>query len=488
MKNRQMTYACTLAALLLAFRAAPVAAVADPTVTGPIAGAPTLLSSTTFDLAPLGYVQEEYFLEGTATSYTSATPLSTDGAWVATPGPTAAYKTRVVVRRPTTNAQFNGAVVVEWLNVSGGLDADPDWLFTHAYLLREGYASVAVSAQFVGVEGGSSPLGLNLSLKAVNPARYGTLVHPGDSFSYDIYSQVAQALRHPIGAGIMGGLPVERILATGESQSAFRMVTYVNAVHPIVGLYDGFLIHSRSGGAAPLAQSPQTPVGAPTPSFIRTDVDVPVLTFQTETDVTALGSHAIRQPDTAQIRLWEVAGTAHGDMYQLGIGLTDPGPTPIDVTHLSAPSAVFGGIITCARPINSGPQQYILSAAVARLDRWVRTGRAPRSQPLLDTVAGPPVALVLDALGNATGGIRTPPLDVPIAVRSGLGQTGGSFCFLFGTTTPFTPATLATLYPTHDRYVSLVRRASRAAVRRGVLLRPDARALRLSAAASTIGN
>ena len=35
------------------------------------------------------------------------------------------------------------------------------------------------------------------ALKQWDPERYGDLVHPGDQYSYDIYSQAAQAVRRP---------------------------------------------------------------------------------------------------------------------------------------------------------------------------------------------------------------------------------------------------------------------------------------------------
>jgi len=44
----------------------------------------------------------------------------------------------------------------------------------------------------------------------------------------------------------------EKMLATGRSQSAFRLVTYINAVHPLAHLFDGFLVHSRGSSPAPL--------------------------------------------------------------------------------------------------------------------------------------------------------------------------------------------------------------------------------------------
>jgi hypothetical protein len=286
-----------------------------PTVTGPITGPGSpFVASTSFALAPLGYVEEEFFLSGTATGYTSAAPLGSDGLWAVTPGGTAAYQTRILVRRPSDSGRFNGTVLVEWLNVSGGLDAAPDWIFAHTHIMREGFVWVGVSAQRVGIEGGGG-LGLNLALKVLNPARYGVLVHPGDTFSYDMYSQVAQALRASEGVRPLGPLTAERVIAIGESQSAFRLTTYVNAIHPLAGVYDGFLVHSRGGGGAPLSQTPEPSVQAPTPTFVREDIDVPVLTFQTETDLLGLGSLAARQRDGRMIRLWEVAGTAHGDAF-----------------------------------------------------------------------------------------------------------------------------------------------------------------------------
>ena len=264
------------------------------------------------------------------------------------------------------------------------------------------------------------------------------------------------------------------------------MVTYVNAIHPLAGVYDGFLVHSRGGGGAPLSQAPQVSITPRTPTFIREDIDVPVLTFQTETDLIALGSLAIRQPDTDKIRLWEVAGTAHADVYQAALGWTDTGRVALDVTHEPLLSSVGGGFISCGAPVNAGQQQYVLTAAVSKLTRWIRSGRPPKkSSPLLEVDAGP--AYRLDANGNVLGGIRTPSVDAPIVKLSGLGQTGSSFCFLFGTTVPLSDARLSALYPTQRAYVSAVARSARAALRDGFLLRPEARAIRRAAAASGVG-
>jgi len=225
----------------------------------------------------------------------------------------------------------------------------------------------------------------------------------------------------------------------------------------------------------------------PSPAPLRDDLDEPVLTFQTETDLVTLGFLPARQPDTKRLRLWEVAGTAHSDVYQLGAGSTDTGPAGLDTSYLPPQTSVFG-VITCAQPINAGPHHFVLMAAFSQLDRWVRRGKPPRRAPRLAVTDGTPAAFELDALGNVEGGIRTHMVEAPIARHSGLGQTGGSFCRLFGTSVRFDAATLADLYPSNKRYVAAVRRATRKAVQRGWVLETDAKGIIAAAKASGIGD
>ena len=78
------------------------------------------------NLARDGYVEHEYVAAGTASSYKANGELTDDGRWTFEPDEQARYRTRVLVRRPEDPEQFSGAVVVEWLNVSGGVDADPN--------------------------------------------------------------------------------------------------------------------------------------------------------------------------------------------------------------------------------------------------------------------------------------------------------------------------------------------------------------------------
>ncbi len=452
------------------------ASVPSPLVEGPVTGGQgrAWFSGAGFPLADFGYLEEEYFLSGSARGFRNVGDLDSDGNWtVEESGETADFKTRIIVYRPVAPADFNGTVIVEWLNVSGGLDAGPDWTSLHTELIRKGYIWVGMSAQFVGVEGGGGIPGIgDLSLKGFDAARYGSLNHPGDTFSYDMFSQAGQAIRSSDEQAPLAGWPVERVIAVGESQSAFRMTTYVNAMHPLYEMYDGYLVHSRGGGAAGLSQSPQEEIPAPQILRIREDVGVPVLTFQTETDLFSLGFLPDRQDDSRWNRLWEVAGTAHADTYTLTVGGTDRGddPTVNDVLITASP---IPGILECDVPINSGPQHIVLKAALDALHRWVRDGQAPASAPRLEiTTDGS--GFELDDIGNVRGGIRTSWVEAPVAIHSGLGQSGGSFCFIFGTSVALSDEMLMSLYATHDDYVAAVVSATDAAVAAGYVLPADA--------------
>src|SRR5438034_607252 len=135
---------------------------------------------------------------------------------------------------------------------------------------------VAVTTQKVGVSGGFAipiPGYHPKGLVDQNPTRYKSLHHPGDQYSYDIFSQAAQALLHPDGPNPLGPLHAANLIADGESQSAFRLVTYANAIAPLTNIYDGFMIHSRAGGGSAIAPGPTGAV--PTPARIRTDLHVP---------------------------------------------------------------------------------------------------------------------------------------------------------------------------------------------------------------------
>lgn len=453
-------------------RDVPGEGVAQPTVTGPVTGGANDGPFTPMrsDLADrYDYVEEEYFVAGEAVAYEPEGELAEDGRWAVSETAPEPYQTRIVVRRPAEAADFDGTVFVEWFNVSGGVDADPDFGLAHAELLGHGSAYVGVSAQAVGVEGGDAAIAIDIpgrdvevqALKQWDPERYGDLVHPGDPYSYDIFSQVAQAVRRPGDIDVLDGLDVRHVIAMGESQSGARMLSYVNAAHPDAGIYDGFLVHSRGGGGAPLTEDGF--ILGDGVARVRDDIDQPVLQFATESDLFGvLGFHAARQDDAELLRTWEVAGTAHADQAIL------------DYNIELAEDVAGGGLDITSEcgTINQGPQAEVLRAAVSALRTWVVDGEPPPEAPPLETEGD---AIARDDRGIALGGIRTPAVDAPVSVLTGEAPEGGSvLCLLFGQTVPFDDDTLGALYPTHQDYVDAVTTSAGAAVDAGFLLQADA--------------
>jgi hypothetical protein len=187
--------------------------------------------------------------------------------------------------------------------------------------------------------------------------------------------------------------------------------------------------------------------------------------FQTQTDLIELGYAPAQQPDTDRIRTWEVAGTSHADAYEVGPALS---------------------LLGCTTPVNDGPQHEVVQAAFRAFTRWVAHGTPPPSPPPFKLSSTHPAALALDSHGNVVGGVRTPAVDVPVSTLSGAAPPGTSeLCSLFGQSTPFSPATLTSLYGTKARYLSKYRASLDQAIAKGYIL-PSSRAELLARAEQVV--
>lgn len=449
-----------------------------------------------FDLAVLGYEEAEYLVTGTASSYEIDGERGEDGRWAVTPAPEAPFRTRIIVRKPSDPSRFSGIVIVEWHNVSAGIDAAPDWGFFHRAATAAGHVFVGVSAQKAGIDGGGIAEGIHLKL--LDPGRYEALEHPGDAWSFDIFTQIGRLIRLPGDRSPLQGLTAQRLIAAGESQSAACLVTYINAIDPQTQVFDGYFVHGRpaaglsidgvfirSARPADAGLPPSTETLLSKGERIREDVRVPVLVLQSETDVILLGGQRARQPDSDRVRLWEMAGAAHADTYTVSAGRHDDGSlTGERFAELLRPTTnlLIGQTET---PVNSGPQQhYVAQAALDHLVRWVLEGVAPPSAPRLE-VDDSGTDFHKDGRGNVLGGIRTPWVDAPVAVLSGLGQAGDSFAFLFGQTSPFDEATLSDLYPGgKDEYLERFEDSLDATIEAGFVRAEDRTEILAIAAAS----
>lgn len=448
----------------LALSGAVSAQIPSPIVTGPIPatvppGDPSRdypFFATNHDLAQWGYVEEEFFIEGTANRYT--TPSRATGSVIDGGHP---YKTRMLVRRPADPAKFQGTVFVEWSNVTGANDSDNDWHQVYHHVLRSGYAWVVVAAQRAGVHSA------NTGLKAFSPTRYASLdltaggTIANDALRFDVFSQAAQALRNPSGIAPLGNLVPRRLIATGHSQSGGNLNTYYNSILPLGNPLDGFIVRGATGNTA-----------------VRDDLGVKVFALQAEADV--LSGLNFRKPDSEIYRLWEVAGASHGDYQGQAVSRG-----PLALRDNGTPLA---HVCTFEPSRSRVPFYHAMAAAMDHMVAWLEQGTAPPSgaDRLVELASVSPVVIARDAFGNALGGIRLPDMAVPTALNTGQ-NTGPGLCSVRGRTVPFDAGTLAALYPRHVDYVQLVKEAASQSVAQGFLLPEDAAATVSKAQWSIVG-
>lgn len=422
------------------------------------AGAP--FNATTLALQASGYVEEEFYVRGRANRYRipdamgTAEPIDAGHA----------YATRVLVRRPTSAARFNGTVVVEWLNVTTGQDIDFVFGATRELLLREGYAWVGVSAQRAGLQ----------TLQQWNPGRYGALgvaasnidpangaeIDParfpsvgGDVLAWDVFSQVGASIASGV-SPILGGLRAREVIAAGESQSASRLTSYHNSIQPLHGVYDGFLLYDRGGP-------------------VRSDLGVKLVGIGSEFMIAFTGRSAA--PDTADHRWWEIAGASHVSLDEMAyldpVIARDGALRAPDGTALSLSDAVNGGACAVTPIWSRVPNADILKAALKGLRTWVTGGPAPANTVRL--VLDGQQQLQRDAQGRVQGGIRTAAYDVRRATNVGV-NSGGGFCMLAGYHLDDAPDALCERYGSHAGYVDRVRAQVQSNVADGVLLPEEA--------------
>jgi hypothetical protein len=457
----------TSAILLILLSCSAFAQVAPAEITGPVEASPhgdparnSQLNPSAIEVEGIPYIEQEFFITGTANRY--STPDMQTGEILDSGHP---YKTRFVVRRPAADAHFNGSLVVEWNNVTGGRDLDIDWWQSGAHLIREGYAFIAVSAQRVGVD----------HLREWSALRYGDLdvtngrVVMDDALSYDIFSAVAKAIVRPgqtLPAGavdILAGLRPSVVIATGHSQSAARLASYINHVHGLDPVFDGFMVHGGGGR-------------------IRDDQPVKIFKIMAETDMAARAGNP--QPDSNNFRHWEVAGSSHVDIpFELEFA------TMVALESGQRISAPAPREMSCDKPVFSHvPFRHAMNAAFEHLRTWIVENEPPPVAPRLQLVqATAPVTFARDEMGNVLGGIRLAAHAVPTATNTGM-NTGDAFCRLYGSHQPFGESVLKRLYPTHDVYMDAVRSVVERNLEDGYILPVDAEETLVQAAQSGVGN
>ena len=386
----------------------PIAA-ASAAVTAPGQMFPALMSLPAGDdLAHFRYEANEYFVSGTANGMP--------------------YKTRIVVRKPSTNNRVSGIVLAESMHPSGNA-----WMFhfTHTYTMTSGHIGVEIvtsdPAQFV----------------EFNKARYRDLtIQPGQAS--EIIAQVGALIRSSQPGNPLAGLPVRKMILAGTSASAGVLVNYLPA-HMVYRLgdmkpiYDGFL--PTSNGAN-----------------IR-QIDVPMIQVPTTTEAMRGGVPARQDGDMPgdQFRVYEFPGMPHLDTRDVDAFRPNP----------------------CKYPITLFPMSAYMSVALHHLVEWIDKGTVPprADRMLVDrNTANDGSLMALDEFGNPKGGIRNPYVDMPVA-KYGVPNEGAvpptpdtvpwvalrgeaginQLCGLTGYQIPLTDAQLKKLYRNKAGYLAKVR-------------------------------
>jgi hypothetical protein len=441
-----------IATLLLAVNTAPV-----PRVTGPLPvtadSYPFMAANRTtpaFDLAKVGYTEEEFIVSGNANVYDWAT----DGA-LNVKTPNAPYGTRILVRRPSNTARFSGTVVVELLFPARRFDWSMMWGFSHDYIIEHGDAWVGISLPAVAD-----------GLKKFNPTRYSAIsfANPApnapcgngpapaaeEGLRWDMISQVGALLKSNAPGKPLAGSRVQYLFLTTQGADAS---TYANAIHANLQngkpVYDGYLLKAGFNMAR-ISQCAAAP--APTdPRQIIKNVGVPVIEVAAQGEIIG-GTYAYRRDDSDEpndrFRLYEVAAAGHIDksayfgfpMQQDQVAAVGNAQGTVDWPF----NAKCDPEIPLMDPSLIG---YVFNSSFANLDQWARKGTpAPRAVRIGFTDPGTPQAsVIVDKLGHGKGGVRTPQIEVPDAAYF-TSSPGPGTCREMGHRTPYDAAKITELY------------------------------------------
>jgi hypothetical protein len=393
------------------------------------------------------YVETEFLLSGAAATYAGSV-LETPT--VATEGNE--YTTRIVVRRPASDADFSGRVMIEPFNTSGGPDSAALWGSLHPLLQANGDAWIGVTERAAGAAG----------LTEFDAARYADIDLPVNDYAWDILRQLGGLVKEGNTASPLAELDVQHLYMGGYSQSAVETGAFLSAFHAITRMtddspiYDGYLPVARSASLTKLQSG-----DAALPGFefaAAAPADVPVINPETQTDVEGF--------------LYEADGVV---VYENPGGATvrrDDSDSPDDLYRLYelSGSPHVPRVPDCDGEGSSFPTHLFIQAAADLLFDWAENGVVPPRAERIDMEVLDVVSIArVDAVGNPVGGVRSPFLDVPLTQFEVHGGPG-ILCKLGGNETPLPADVLADKYDSVDSYLREFTASLDAVIETGFLL------------------
>jgi hypothetical protein len=434
----------------------------------------------------VGYVEEEYFLSGSANTY-DWTGKGRGVKVVAGPGK---YVTRILVRRPRDPAKFGGNVEVTVLNASLNVDFGGPTDF--ARMVKQGDVWIGITTKAVTAN----------ALKKFDAARYapldwsnpapadGRCAHPTmiptymaggkdvieamikagiksswpeyeDGLVWDMLGQLGLLLKSEKRSAILPGFSKPFVYMTGVSQSAIYIRTWIAGFHDRYRtadgkpVYDGYLgivgpsmiRINQCAEDVPLEDSSQK----------LTPPDVPFISISSEGEMWQ--ARYTHQPDAftrkGGIISYEVAGASHmaGDVQGKGPDTLAFAPIP----DMIKSGAQFGAATGMPKLLPAGalPNDFVWlplqRGAFHNLQLWARSGVKPPRAPAIKLDAKLEVAR--DARGNAIGGVRMPYINAPKAAYTGY-LTPGGMGGVMGAKRPFSAEMLKSLYTDQAAYAA----------------------------------
>lgn len=455
---------------------------AVPRVAGPIAQTPDsrMWSSmqharVPFDVADRGYVEEEYFISGTANVYdNSAGRLEVVTASVP-------YVNNILVRRPAQKSDSSGVVLVDILNASNGFPGEDHWRRMWDWAMAEGHTVIGVTSKPIQIDAlknfdAERYASLTWDVEDVerqpiiadplNPASFNPfMLVPGaeEGLAWDILTQVGTLLQDKAGRVVLGGQKAKTVLLMGQSQSGVYINTYATNFHKAVTnanrghVFDGYLNTVGAVIERPLQQADRD--GFVTVPGSEPALDVPFITVTSEGDAGLFGAATLAQKALpANRRHWQVPGTPHTDLLSTVIPADDEiyraGRLPNTAVHDE----------DFRVSLNPYPIEPTVIAAAEALVTWSKRNKAAGPSQWFDQAAG---ALARDTTGNVTGGIRYGLIEHPLGQYRGAATTGA----VYGSVDLISADEFAQTYGTRQAYLARLARVDAAQIKAGYLTR-----------------
>ena len=436
-----------------------------------------------------GYLEEEYFVYGTANLYDA--DENEKPFVIASDVP---YVNRMLIRRPENVERFSGNIVIELLNPTAHIDIDRMWVNSWRYFVRHGDI-------YIGMV--SKPDVFD-SLFNFDRERYAEINWPNPLPEREVPQNLMFPLQTQWENGLLWDImmdcgrlfrtagpqnPISQYMnrktwlyLTGWSQCTGFINRYLRSFYPMTRelIFDGYL---NAGGGAQLAPiNSYRSYSASRNIFGNGDQSVfgspvPFIALNTESENQRAAWSGDSDTPGRLFRSYQIPGSAHDEKNNL------------DDWYINDPDMKgrkwkpYQGL---EGEVNNYPYTYLFHMTFARLFSWVRDGIPAPHMPFIeleqvesDDGSGHSFKNRTDGFGNAVGGIRTAALDYPTARYynwSTQPREDGTVRhdWLYGHAEPFSAAFLTELYGSLENYRALVEKATARHVQQGFVLPEDA--------------